>query len=315
MKNKKTKISIIIPCYRSEKTIRKVVEEARSTLMSRPEYNYEIILVDDCSPDDVYQVIEALAQEDPCIFGISLAKNFGQHNALMAGLRKSEGDIVICLDDDGQTPANELYKLVDAINDVTDVAYASYRKNHKKHSIFRNLGSRVNEQMLRILLGKPKKLEITSFFAAKRYVIDEVCLYDNPFPYAIGLVLRSTKNIVNVEVNHRAREEGRSGYTVKKLVGLWLNGFTAFSVVPLRIATAAGFVFSFLGFGYAIYLVIRKLIVPSVPVGYSSTMAALMVIGGLLMLMLGMLGEYVGRIYMSINRNPQYVIRKNTGTK
>jgi len=312
MKNETTIISCVIPCYRSENTINSVVDEIRSTFLNRPEYQYEIILVDDCSPDGVYGVIEALAEEDQNIHGISLAKNFGQHNALMAGLRKSTGDIIVCLDDDGQTPADEIFNLVNILDESTDVVYASYLHSQKKHSFFRNLGSRANEWMLRLLFSKPHSLEITSFFAAKRYVINEVCQYENPFPYAIGLVLRSTNKIKNIDVVHRARNSGQSGYTFRKLVGLWLNGFTAFSVVPLRIATAMGFVFSILGFAYAIYIIIRKLLVPAVPVGYSSMMAALMVIGGMLMLMLGMLGEYVGRIYMSINRNPQYVIRKKT---
>lgn len=312
MNNRTAIVSCIIPCYRSEDTISGVVDEIRSTFSNRSEYQYEIILIDDCSPDGVYRVIETLAKEDQNIHGISLAKNFGQHNALMAGLRKCTGDIIVCLDDDGQTPANAIFKLIDTLDESTDVVYASYLHGHKKHSFFRNLGSRANDWMLRVLLSKPRSIEITSFFAAKRYVINEVCQCDNPFPYAIGLVLRSTNKIKNVDVVHRSRNSGKSGYTFKKLIGLWLNGFTAFSVVPLRIATAMGFAFSILGFAYALFIVIKKLIVPSVPVGYSSMMAALMVIGGMLMLMLGMLGEYVGRIYMSINRNPQYVIRKKT---
>jgi undecaprenyl-phosphate 4-deoxy-4-formamido-L-arabinose transferase len=312
MNNNATIVSCIIPCYRSENTISAVVDEIRSTFLNRSEYQCEIILIDDCSPDGVYRVIEALAKEDQNIHGISLAKNFGQHNALMAGMRTCKGDIIVCLDDDGQTPANEIFNLIDALDESTDVVYASYLHGQKKHSFFRNLGSRANDWMLRVLLSKPRSIEITSFFAAKRYVINEACQCDNPFPYAIGLVLRSTNKIKNVDVVHRSRNSGQSGYTFKKLVGLWLNGFTAFSVVPLRIATAMGFVFSVLGFAYAIFIVIKKLVVPSVPVGYSSMMAVMIVIGGVLMLLLGMLGEYVGRIYMSINRNPQYVIRKKT---
>lgn len=306
------KISFVIPCYRSEHTISGVVDEIETTLRQHTEYAYEIILVDDCSPDKVFEVIRFLTANNVHIHGISFAKNFGQHSALMAGLRKTTGDIVVCMDDDGQTPANEVFSLITALDDDTDVVYAAYKQNQKKHSMFRNFGSSLNELMLRILFSKPKELEATSYFAAKRYIVDEMCRYENPFPYAGGLVLRSTKRIKNVPVHHRSRNEGRSGYTLKKLLSLWLNGFTAFSVVPLRIASAIGLIVSFLGFVYAIYLVIRKLLDPSMLLGYASNMAALLVVGGMLMLMLGMLGEYVGRIYMSINRNPQYVIREDT---
>jgi len=311
----KSKISFVIPCYRSEKTIVGVVDEIKATLLQRPEYESEIILVDDSSPDQVYEVIRSLAKKDAHIHGISFSRNFGQHSALMAGLRKSTGNIIVCLDDDGQTPANELFSLVDALDEDTDVVYASYKKNHKKHSLFRNIGSRVNEWMLRIMFSKPRELEANSFFAAKRYIIDEMCRYQNPFPYAGGLILQSTNKIRNVEVNHRIRNVGSSGYTLNKLLSLWLNGFTAFSVVPLRIASAVGVFTSAAGFAFVIYLVVRKIMDPSVLVGYSSTMAAILVIGGLLMLMLGILGEYVGRIYMSINKNPQYVIRNETDDK
>ncbi|MEG1944134.1 MAG: glycosyltransferase family 2 protein [Oscillospiraceae bacterium] len=312
MAENKKKLSFVIPCYRSELTIRTVVDEIRETLSARPEYEYEIILVDDCSPDKVYGVIKELSAEDKNIHGLSFAKNFGQHSALLAGMRKSTGDIVVCLDDDGQTPANEIFNLVDALDCDTDVVYASYKQSKKKHSAVRNLGSKFNEFMLRAVLSKPKKLEVSSFFAAKRYVVEEACSYQNPFPYAIGLMLRTTNKIKNVPVNHRAREVGHSGYTFKKLVSLWVNGFTAFSVVPLRMATAAGFVFSAIGFVYAVVLVVKKIINPAVPMGYSSMMAVLLVVGGILMLLVGMLGEYVGRVYMSINKNPQYVVRSDT---
>ena len=306
------KLSFVIPCYRSEPTIRAVVDELRAAMAERSAHDYEIILVDDCSPDGVYRVIQELAAEDPRVLGLSFARNFGQHSALLAGMRACTGDVCVCLDDDGQTPANELWNLVDALNDEVDVVYASYAQSHKKHSAFRNFGSALNEKMLEVILKKPKKLEITSFFAAKRYVIEEACGYTNPFPYAIGLILRTTNRIVNVPVRHRAREVGRSGYTLKKLVSLWVNGFTAFSVIPLRIATMTGFGFSVFGFVYTVYLIIRKLVDPTVPMGYSSTMAALLVIGGILMLLVGMLGEYVGRIYVSLNNNPQYVVRSRT---
>lgn len=304
----KEKVSFVIPCYRSEKTITHVVDEIHATMAGLGKYEYEIVLVNDCSPDDTFGVIRQLCEKDARIVGVNLAKNFGQHAALMAGFRQVQGDIVVCLDDDGQTPANEVDKLLAKIDEGEDVVYAKY--NHKQHSAFRNFGSRVNELMLRVMLGKPKELFISSYFAARRFVIDEVKRYENSYPYVIGLVLRATKRIVNVDVCHREREVGASGYTLKKLLALWFNGFTAFSVQPLRIATILGGSCAVLGFLYAIYTVIKKFVNPAVPVGFSSLMSAIMFIGGMLMLMLGLIGEYIGRIYITLNNSPQYVIRE-----
>ena len=302
------KVSFVIPCYRSEKTIEGVVREIKETMETLSEYCYEIILVNDCSPDDTFSVITKLCRQNENICGISLAKNFGQHSALMAGFHYVTGDTLVCLDDDGQTPANEVGKLLAEIENGQDVVYAKY--DHKKHSVFRNFGSAVNEKMAQFLLGKPKELYVSSYFAARRFIVDEMLRYDKSYPYIIGLVLRSTKRISNVTVSHREREIGTSGYTLGKLVALWMNGFTAFSVKPLRMATGVGILCACAGFLYGIYTVIKKLVNPLVPIGFSSLMSAIMFIGGMILFMLGMLGEYIGRMYIGMNNAPQYVIRE-----
>ena len=302
------KVSFVIPCYRSELTLGHVVEEIRAVMTQLSAYRYEIVLINDCSPDDTLGVIRGLCETYDNITGISLARNFGQHAALMAGFRHVTGDIVICLDDDGQTPAGDVGKFLAEIEAGRDVVYARYL--NKQHTAFRNFGSKINEIMTRFMLGKPKELYISSYFAAKRYVIDEVVRYENSYPYVIGLVLRTTKNICNVDVKHRQRETGHSGYTMKKLFGLWFNGFTAFSIQPLRFATMVGRFCAGSGFLYGIYTVIKRLINPAVPLGFSSLMSAVVFLGGMIMLMLGLIGEYVGRIYISLNNSPQYVIRE-----
>ncbi len=304
------KISFVIPCYRSEKTLGGVIEEIQST-MSEIGHDYEIILVNDCSPDNTFEVIRELASKNKNILGINLAKNFGQHSALMAGMRHSTGDVVVCLDDDGQTPANEVGKLLGKLEEGYDVCYASYGK--KQHSGFRNFGSKVNELMTRIMLGKPKNLKVSSYFAAKRFIVDDMLRYEQSYAYVIGLVLRATKNVCNVEVNHRARTEGTSGYTLTKLISLWLNGFTAFSIKPLRIASGVGCFCAVSGFLYGIYTIIKKLVLVDVQAGFSAMMAALVFIGGMIMIMLGMIGEYIGRIYICMNSSPQYVIKEKVG--
>ena len=306
-------ISFVIPCYRSGETLPDVVKEIRDTMGKLNGYAYEIVLVNDCSPDDTFEVIKKLCGENNNITGISLAKNFGQHGALMAGFHYAKGDITICLDDDGQTPAEEAGKLIEAIEKGADVVYARYV--HKHHSGFRNFGSHVNEVMTRIMLGKPKDLYVSSYFAARRFVVEEIIRYEHAYPYVIGLVLRTTKNIVNVEVKHRDRWAGTSGYNLRKLFGRWFNGFTAFSVKPLRIATVSGAVFAGLGFLYGIYTIIKKIFInpPGLVTGFSALMSVLVFMGGMLMLMLGLVGEYMGRMYLSMNRSPQYVIREMAG--
>ena len=301
-------VSFVIPCYRSAETIGKVIEEISVTMADLEQYRYEVILVNDASPDNTFEVIRDLCEKRKEICGVNLARNFGQHAALMAGFRYAHGDIIVCLDDDGQTPADEVPKLLAKIEEGFDAVYARYEE--KKHSAFRNFGSKVNERMTRVMLGKPKELYISSYFAVKRFVVDEMIRYANPYPYVIGLVLRTTKNITNVNVKHRERQIGTSGYTIAKLLALWFNGFTAFSIKPLRVATAVGAISASVGFLYGIYTIVKKLLNPDIVIGFSSLMSVLVFTGGMVMLMLGIIGEYIGRIYISMNNSPQYVIRE-----
>ncbi len=304
------KISFVIPCYRSEHTLPHVVKEIEDTMKGMEDrYTYDLILVNDCSPDGTASVIREMCRAKDYIKGLSFAKNFGQHAALMAGLRCSDGDYVVCLDDDGQTPANQVDRLLAKLEEGYDAVYARYA--HKQHSGFRNFGSRVNDWMTRVMLEKPADLIISSYFAVQRFIVDDMIRYENSYPYVMGLVLRATRNIVNVDVDHREREEGRSGYTLKKLLGLWFNGFTAFSVKPLRIATSIGVTSALAGFIYGIYVVIHRLLYPAAVMGFAATMSAIVFFGGMIMVMLGLIGEYIGRIYISMNNSPQYVIREH----
>ena len=304
-------VSFVIPCYRSAATLPAVTAEIEETMSTIEIYDYEIILVNDSSPDQTFQVIETLCAENCRITGVDLAKNFGQHSAVMAGMNLARGDIIVCLDDDGQTPACEVGKLLEKLEEGYDVVYARYE--HKQHSPFRNFGTKMNGLMTERLLDKPKSLFISSYFAMKRFIADEMLQYKNAYPYLEGLVLRATNRICNVDVNHRMRMEGSSGYNFRKLLGMWINGFTAFSVKPLRVATYGGGVTAFLGFLYAIYTVINKILDPTVPIGWSSTMSAVLIIGGMILLVLGLSGEYIGRIYICQNNSPQYVIRRVVG--
>ncbi len=301
-------VSFVIPCYRSEGTIGSVVEEIEAAMAALPQYGYEIVLVNDSSPDGTFAVIASLAEKDGRITAVDLSRNFGQHGALMSGFHHCRGDIIVCLDDDGQTPADEVGKLLSKLEEGYDVVYASYE--HKQHSRFRNLGSKFNGLMTEIMLGKPKDLTLTSYFAMRRFVLNDILRYSNCYPYIDGLVLRSSNNFAAVPVNHRQRQQGESGYTLGKLISLWMNGFTSFSVKPLRLATYAGALTAFLGFIYALTIVINYFTDSSILEGWSSTMALQLVLGGIILVVLGLIGEYIGRIYMCINASPQFVERQ-----
>lgn len=302
------KLSFVIPCYRSENTIGTVIQEIRDTVATRPGTDYEIVLVNDCSPDNVWQVIKRLAAEDCHIKGICLAKNFGQHSALMAGYAQTTGDYVISLDDDGQTPANECFKLVDKLEEGFDVVYACHVKSTQR--LYRRFGSFINRKMAESLIGQPRNLRSSSFFVARKFVIDQIIQYQNSFPYISGLIFRATKKIGSVEIQHRKRIIGESNYTMMSLLSLWMNGFTAFSVKPLRLATYIGVLCAFLGLGSGIYIVVRKIMMPEMLMGYASIMSTMLFLGGMVMLILGLIGEYIGRIYICINQSPQYVVRE-----
>ena len=176
-------VSFVIPCYRSGQTLPAVIQEIKETMCSLDSYEYEIILINDCSPDDTFDVIMRICRENDNITGINLARNFGQHSALMAGFHYVKGDVIVCLDDDGQTPADEVGKLLEGIEKGADVVYARY--SHKRHSAFRNFGSHINELMTRIMLGKPKELYVSSYFAARRFVVEEMIRYEYAYPYVI----------------------------------------------------------------------------------------------------------------------------------
>ena len=302
-------LSFVIPCYGSEDTLPVVVKEIVNTVVTRSaHYTYEIILVNDNSPDNVWSVIDALSKQNPNILGLHLARNFGQHSALMAGYAHATGDIILSLDDDRQTPADEMFTLIDKLEEGYDVVYGCYAE--RRDSLFRKAGTYVNKMMTESLIGKPKNIKFTSYFAMRKFVVKEILRYTNTYPYIGGLVFRSTLNIANVPVAHRSRDVGKSHYTLKKLLSLWMNGFTAFSVKPLRISSFIGAAIAILGFIFGAYNIINKLLYPEIMAGYSTLIAALMFIGGMIMLMLGMLGEYVGRMYISMNNAPQYVIRE-----
>lgn len=305
------KVSVIIPCYNSSATIRHVVEDIRGELEGI--YSYNIILTDDYSRDGVWNEIKKLCKENPNIVGLSLSQNFGQQSARMAALEYADGDYVAFMDDDGQHVASGITKMIGKLEEGYDIVYAHFPE--KKESWFKKFGSNINRIMTDWIIGKPQDVIQTSFFVTRKYVVDELKKYESPFPYLFGYLMQITRNIANVEIEHHERISGSSGYTFCKLVRLWTNGFTSFSVIPLRIASIVGIICACIGFVWGIFTVVSKIVNPSIMAGFTTTIAVILFCSGIIMLMLGIIGEYIGRIFITINRIPQYVVRESVNTK
>lgn len=304
-------ISIAIPCYNSSQTLPFVVKEIQKVFSEKTEYEYQIVLVNDNSPDNTYEVIGELCRQDSNIIGIDLSKNYGQASAQMAAVQYVKGDVVVFMDDDGQHPATEVFRLIEKVREGHDLVYAHFA--HKKHSCFKKFTSWLNAKVLEATNRKPKGIYISSYFALSKFAAESLKNYHSPFPSIGGYLLQVTRKIANVEISHRERIAGTSNYSMRKLLRLWIQGMTNFSIVPLRVSSLIGIVFALLGFIYGVVLIVQKLINPNVFLGYTSLMAAILVIGGLLMVMVGILGEYVGRIYILLSNMPQYNIREVIG--
>jgi glycosyltransferase involved in cell wall biosynthesis len=300
-------ISFVIACYNSEKTLRTVVEEVCNTLLIE-NLEYEIILVNDGSSDRTLDIIKKLCESNSKIKGINLSKNFGQQHAIIAGFNFVKGNLVAYCDDDGQSPVSELNKFILKINEGYDMVFAKYP--NQKRGFFNGIGAYLNNKMLKYLFNKPTDLSFGNFWIAKKFIVDEVIKCKNPRLYLGGVFLSITSNMANVECMQRKRLNGKSNYSFLKLVTVWLNGLTAFSIAPLRIASFTGGIIALIGIFYLIYIIFDKLTNPNILIGYSSLMSVILFIGGMLMMMMGVLGEYIGRIYSNMNTLSQFVVQQ-----
>lgn len=303
------KISIVIGLYNSANTITDVLDEIRSELSKETEYDYEVILVNDCSPDNVLEIVSDLARKDTHIKVISLAKNAGQTNAVITGYRYATGDYIVEMDDDYQMPAYEIMRMVRELEEKDlDVVFAKYKE--KKEGRFRLLGSRLNSAMAEYMIGKPKDITINSFFVMRKIICDEMLAYENHYPYLYGIIFASTGRVGNLEVDHRPRTNGSSNYTLKKLLSLWLNGLLNFSIKPLRLATVIGMGITGISFIIAIILIIQKIFFPTGVVGWTSIVVAIIFFSGVQLIGIGIIGEYMGRLYISASGLPRTVVRE-----
>ena len=301
-------ISIIIPVFNSENTIEILVNNIVQTLGEN--YKFEIILINDSSKDNTEEKCKKLVEKYMSIVLYSLAKNFGEHNAVMAGLNKCSGDYAIIMDDDLQHSADSLLELIKfgmKEKNNFDVVYTYYDK--MKYNFFRNFGRKFNDLIANLLLDKPKFLYLSSFKLINRFLITEIIKYRSPFTYIDGIILGITNKIGRVKVVHDQRTHGKSGYTIKKLLQVWSSMFTGFSVVPLRLSLILGSMLSILGFIFALLTFIERIIDNTVPSGYAAIIIVVTIFSGAILIAVGLLGEYVGRIFVSLNKKPQFIIR------
>lgn len=306
-------VSIAIPCYRSAKTITSVVKEIRDAFKQKKEYEYEIILVNDGSPDNTFEIIEKLCSEDNRITGIDLSQNFGQSSAKMAAIPYVHGDVLITMDDDGQHPAEGIFKLVNKISEGYDMVYAYFP--NKKHSLFKKVTSWLNSRLLTLMNVKEKGLHISSFVAYSKFAIKMMQTSQSPVNALTSYVRKLTKRVTDVEMEHRERITGKSNYTIKRLFQIWRNGITSFSTQALGLSIYLGGGCAMAGFIYAIVVFVRKILNPGMLLGYASTMIAVLVLSGIIMILLGIIGEYLGKVFLILVKLPNYLVREEVPNK
>ena len=294
-------VSFVIACYYSEKTIGKVVEGIIDQFKDKDGYDCEFVLVNDGSKDGTFDVIKSLCDKYPFVKGINLMRNFGQHNALMAALRYAKGDYVMGMDDDMQTHPSQVFKLIHKIEEGYDIVYGRYPDS--KNGFFKKLSSSFNIITSQIMLDMPKDIVESNFWILTDKVKDEVIKYKSFNPMLDAIFYG------NVEVEHYKRESGKSGYTLRKLIRLWLS-YWNYSVMPLRVSFMMGALAGLLGLIVTIWLIYKKLTDPMLPMGWASTLCLMTMLFAVVLMVLGVVGEYLGKAILILNNTPQYIIRE-----
>jgi glycosyltransferase involved in cell wall biosynthesis len=306
-------LSIVIPVYNSEQLLPELLRRIVGAMAAQGAVPaYEVILVNDCSRDRSWEMIEQACERYPGVRGINLRTNSGQHNAIMAGLRGASGAAIVVMDDDLQHAPEDIGKLYAKLHEGHDLCYAAF--SDPKHKRWKILGSAFRDLTAAALLGVPRGIRISSFKAMTAEIAREIVRYEGPFPYVDGLALMTTRNVANVELEHHPRADGRSNYGLRESIFLWTKVAMNFSVLPLRVASWLGLGFAALGFLFAVFLVVQQLAFDRIPVpGWVSLVVVILIVGGVQLLALGAIGEYLGRAYLHLNGKPQYVIKLKKG--
>jgi len=304
-------LSIVVPVYRSEDCLDALVAAIKDA-MAPTGRQYEVVLVNDFSPDNSWAVIESLCDAHRNIVGVDLRRNFGQDNAIITGLRIARGKYVAIMDDDLQHHPRDLPALIDKIEEGADAVYADFSVKQQKR--WKNLGSWFNGKIAEWVINKPKDIYLSPYKIIRKEVVDMICNYDGPDPYIDGLMFQVTARIAQIHVDHHPRYKGQSTYTFWKSVRVWARLAFSFSAKPMRVVSWFGFLFAALGLLLALVVVFYRLFFPEhfgpAAVGWASLMVAILIVSGVQMIFFGVLGEYTGRTFRRVNNKPQTSIRE-----
>jgi undecaprenyl-phosphate 4-deoxy-4-formamido-L-arabinose transferase len=303
-------ISIVIPVYNSEDNLFELNNQIQKQLKK---INFELILVNDQSKDNSWKIINNLTKEDPNIIGINLRKNSGQDNAIFAGINYAQGEYIVIMDDDLQHSPSDILKLYEEIKKGYDVCYANFK--NKKQVLWKNIGSWLNGKMAELIIDKPKEIYLSPFKIIKKDVIDEVKLTNYLYPYIDGIIFSITSNITQIDAKHHDRFSGSSNYTLLESIKVFMKLATGFSVFPLRVASFVGALTSVSGFILGLYFILDYFINSSSPEGWTSMIVIVLFLGGTILMSLGIVGEYLGRIYLSINKKKSYTIKEKVNNE
>jgi len=302
-----TVISVVIPVYNSQGNLVELERQIRDGLSG---HEYQVVLVNDQSTDGSWREICEIAKDSPQVVGVNLRKNFGQDNAIMAGLKYAKGDVVVIMDDDLQHTPSAILRLVEQVRLGFDVCFAEFPT--VKQAAWKNWGSRLNGAIANVAIGKPKEIYLSPFKAMSGDVAKELLRYEGPFPYVDGLIFLVTRNVTQVPVEHQNRFHGKSNYNLIRSIRVFLKTVTSFSILPLRIASVLGFLSALIGFGLGMYYLLEYLLVSKGPEGWTTLVLVNLLIGGMILVSIGMVGEYVGRAYLTLNKHPQSVVKEIT---
>jgi len=302
------KYSIVIPVYNSQDILSELLLRLKSVMEEMAAQNqYQIILVNDFSRDATWEQVLRIAATQPSIIALNLGKNYGEDNARMAGFNHAEGDIIITMDDDLQHNPSDIPALIAQMDSQhADICFGRFPVKHQ--ALWKNLGSGFNDLMARILLKKPPSLYLSTFIIFKKWVRDEIIKYSGPFPYVQGLLLSVSSRITQLEVTHHPRLRGNGNYNLIKSLHLWLKVATGFSIFPLRLATYLGFITASFSLIYGLYILVEYLFFHQDIKGWASLFTLIIFFGSIQLILFGIIGEFLGRIYLNINRKPQYTL-------
>lgn len=302
--------SIVIPVYRSEQIIAKTIQRIMD-VSENEGFAIELVLVNDGSPDNSWSILEQAAKRDQRIKSINLLKNYGQHTAVYCGIKESTGDFIITMDDDLQNPPEELHHLIDKINEGYDLVFAEF--NQKMHPGFRKIGTRIVAYLNNKIFGKPKSIKLTNFRIFTRATANRVIAYRTNYPYIPGLLLMSASKMANVQTEHHSREIGNSNYTLVRILTLVARLLFNYSSYPLKIVSGAGIIISLLSFLAGVFFIIKSMVLGVEVQGWTTIVALVSFLCGFILIMLGIMGEYLSRIMNQLASSEPYQIREIIG--